>query len=539
MDQDTIRRSADGKACLEAALEYLKMGWSAIPLCPPDHVGIGRVSKEHTKKCKNPGKVPWIQWEQYYDELPKESDVRYWWRQLPNSNVGVALGPVSKMVRIDCEGVKGLARLQEMSKGDLPPTLEFKSGRSDGSGRGWLYGVPDGAAIRTTFGNYGTNQELRFQAKGAQTVLPPSRHKEGGQHLWVPGHGPGEVEIALMPEWLLAEMAVTSNGKSKRSGRWSEIQAGVSEGSRNCSATVWIGKILGALRDIQDNGDVGMAWVATQAWNERNDPPIPEDELRDVFDSILRKETDNRNEKDQNAFETYYEDQVAKSAAAAAALAAQPTSPVPPESNGHCVEVVKPPLPDWHLIILESEKPEYKLRSPMWSDKEKVKNKDGYVLLSLDELMTWQRLRKAVLAQAEFLPRQKMRNWTNLVNQLLDAGEKRKVVLEAKRPLVIAELLWNVFRRARDIALDDNGDPVYGTGSPKRLDDNRVIVKSDWLSSQSSFAIEKIGRKEITEIMSTYGMKSAQFGSENKRSRWWIIEHDELMRMKDDVLSSK
>src|SRR5262249_12782598 len=109
-DQD--QRLADGAACLQAALEYLALGWCPLPLCPPDHVGIRLVSANHSKRCASPGKVPWILWKEFQDRLPTEQEVRSWWTKLANSNVGLCLGPVSGLIRIDVDGEGGEAALQ-------------------------------------------------------------------------------------------------------------------------------------------------------------------------------------------------------------------------------------------------------------------------------------------------------------------------------------------------------------------------------------------------------------------------------------------
>src|SRR5580692_10677843 len=48
-----------GKPCLAAAIDYLKLGWSAIPLCPHDHAGVPGA---HEHECKTPGKRPLWPW---------------------------------------------------------------------------------------------------------------------------------------------------------------------------------------------------------------------------------------------------------------------------------------------------------------------------------------------------------------------------------------------------------------------------------------------------------------------------------------------
>jgi len=170
------QRLADGASCFEQGLRYLKLGWSVLAICPPDHMGVGR---GHGQNCDSPGKAPWGPWKQFQDRLPTEDELRQKWRDNATLNVGMALGPVSGLLRVDVDGPAGEARLVEISKGNVPITAEFTSGRTNG-GRGLLYKIPLGITLRTTVQRPGqAKQELRFQAKGAQTVLPPSRHPEG------------------------------------------------------------------------------------------------------------------------------------------------------------------------------------------------------------------------------------------------------------------------------------------------------------------------------------------------------------------------
>jgi hypothetical protein len=199
------QRLAEGAACLAAGLDYLRRGWSALSVCPPDHFGVG---KKHGKECQSPGKAVWGPWKEFQERLPTEKELRDKWGDNPLLNVGVALGPVSDLVRVDVDGPGGEFLLQRISGGDLPATLEFTSDRSNG-GRGLLLGIPSGVILRTTTFRPGAKkEELRFQAKGAMTVLPPSRHPRGGFYRWVPGRGPGEIEAALAPEWAIAQLLV-------------------------------------------------------------------------------------------------------------------------------------------------------------------------------------------------------------------------------------------------------------------------------------------------------------------------------------------
>src|SRR5262245_55134596 len=195
------QRLEDGAACLADGLRFLRdFRWSVLALCPPDHGGVGLVSRGHGKTCRSPGKRPWHTWKEFEERLPTVAEVLGWWQQLPTSNLGLALGPVSGVVRLDVEGEAALRQLEEISGGDLPVTPEFKTGRADGTGRGILWGIPPGVVFRTTPTAF-QDGELRFQAKGAQTAVPPSRHKDGGLYQWLDGRSPDDVPLAPAPSW--------------------------------------------------------------------------------------------------------------------------------------------------------------------------------------------------------------------------------------------------------------------------------------------------------------------------------------------------
>jgi hypothetical protein len=196
------QRLQEGRECLEAALAYLGRGIAVLAVCPPDHVGVG---KSHGKVCDSPGKAPLVKWAEFQDRLPTEAEVRSWWERWQNANVGAALGPVSGLIRGDVDGPGGERQLRDLSGGDLPDTWEFTSGREN-RGRGLLYAIPPGVRLRTTARQPRPGEELRFQAKGAQTVLPPSRHPSGTRYSWVPGHGPDDTKPALAPAWLVEHL---------------------------------------------------------------------------------------------------------------------------------------------------------------------------------------------------------------------------------------------------------------------------------------------------------------------------------------------
>jgi hypothetical protein len=112
-------------------------------------------------------------------------------------------GPVSGLLGLDIEGEgEDVIRDWEDEHGPLPETLEFASGK----GRRLLYGWPLGQAADAIPNRQWTRGagEVRILASGRQTVMPPSVHHNGTVYAWRSGHGPGEIEPAPLPTWLLS-----------------------------------------------------------------------------------------------------------------------------------------------------------------------------------------------------------------------------------------------------------------------------------------------------------------------------------------------
>jgi Bifunctional DNA primase/polymerase, N-terminal len=173
------RALADGRACLQAALAYLARGWSVVPVCPPDHVGVTR-----RHRCDSPGKAPLLAWKEYQRRLPVESEVRGWWQRWPNANVGIVLGAVSGLIGVDIDGPAGERELERLSRLQLPPCWEFTT---PGGGRRLLYEIPRWMVLQTAFTRLATKEEVRFLVEGTQTVAPPSRHRNGALYEWIHG----------------------------------------------------------------------------------------------------------------------------------------------------------------------------------------------------------------------------------------------------------------------------------------------------------------------------------------------------------------
>lgn len=490
----------DGQACLDAALKYISLGWSALPLCNPGHVGVG---KTHAKECSSPGKAPWGAWKEFQERIATDKEIRQRWHDNPLLNVGMAYGPVSGLIGIDVDGPGGEELLK--SKGVIPDTLEFST---PGGGRRLLFSIPSGVTLRTTYESPAKKQELRFQAKGAQTVMPPSRHKNGGIYAWVPGRGPGEIHVAPAPPWLVCELSTTNddgNSKPRKSpGEWGKILNGVDDGSRNTTAASIIGKILRNQHDLDTTENVAFAKMLVGLWNERNDPPMTDDELDKVFFSILDREVRRRKE-DEPQFDVDVMAEVQKSVEA--------------PKNGH--------LPDWHLKIIEEDPKIYMLRSPHWSFSRKVK--DGYIELNVDQVMNWtpkgKNVKKAAYYQTGEVVRKNIQGWSDpggILEELTKGAEYLDTVPERKRELYVLGFVCRFLAGAKPPRDEKGGVSAYRpTGTI--LGDN-VCFKLPRLRKAIKDEREDITQGELTAALN----KSGFFQTYPDRSRWWTISVEAL-----------
>lgn len=280
-----------GKLCYEAALRYLDFGWCPLALCPSDHAGIG---SWHTSRCNSPGKSPWYQWKNgkknFQEQRPTTDEIKNWWHENKLANVGIALGPVSGLVRVDVDCFEGEAKLLAMSRGEVPPTIEFTSGK----GRGLLYRIPEGMGdkLKTTpFKASDKSESVRFQAKGALTVLPPSRHHSGNVYSWV--RDPREFDEAMMPDWLVEALLIkpkpasvpSRNGTHHHNGTddvWKRAFAYLETIPPAVSGQGGHNQTMIAARVVVYGFDLGIEQGLSMlnSWNQRCSPPWSDAELR-------------------------------------------------------------------------------------------------------------------------------------------------------------------------------------------------------------------------------------------------------------------
>jgi len=144
---------------LKAALFYLKMGLSVIPVIPGQ-------------------KKPLISWQEFQERRATEEEVKEWFKNTPNANIGIVTGPISNLavVDIDTEEGKG-AILDYISDSIECPTVETPRG-----GQHLYFSYPENFDV-------GNNARLipgcDFRGRGGYVIAPPSVNSNGKAYRWV------------------------------------------------------------------------------------------------------------------------------------------------------------------------------------------------------------------------------------------------------------------------------------------------------------------------------------------------------------------
>jgi len=244
-----------------AALDYLRRGWSVIPLQPRS-------------------KLPLLRWEEYQHRLAGEAELAEWFYRWPEANIGVITGAISHLTVLDVDprhgGDESLRRLQE-ANGPLPLTVEAETG---GGGRHLYFALP-AIPLRS---RAGMAPGIDLRAEGGMVVAPPSIHPSGAPYRWLPGRDPASHVPAALPGWLLDLAKGEPEGHGHPFAYWRDlVKAGVKEGVRNNTIASLAGHLLWHGIDPETATELLLCWNRV-----RCQPPLADEEVVRVASSIIR-----------------------------------------------------------------------------------------------------------------------------------------------------------------------------------------------------------------------------------------------------------
>lgn len=241
---------------------YVSLGWSVIPL------PIG-------------SKIPVIKWKPFQTRHPTVQELDAWFLD-KDSNIAIVTGAVSGVFCLDIDSPqamrKYLAHEDGYGLGDQLTPLSKTN-------KGWhvLFTYEEG--LRNFQGRPDLGYDVR--GEGGYFVAPPSVHEKGHTYYW-------EIEpcaLAPLPAWLRPKPEYASSHPAARTVTFAprgdfkpkeEYYAPKGEGARNMSLAQLAGHLF---RERLDEPTVLKICLA---WNDRNDPPLPDKEVETTVRSIAR-----------------------------------------------------------------------------------------------------------------------------------------------------------------------------------------------------------------------------------------------------------
>ena len=428
MDDQSQQELAEENILLQAALKYASLGWKVFPAQePPCGVQFPRPKDEAIKKPRIEG------WKSKATDDPGQ--ITAWWTKWPQASIGLLMGPKSGIIVIDTDSEEGEEKFVSLFGGpeNVPETVKWRTARGNHYVFQWCTELPADIQRRAHWGyvdSRGKKHDIDFKLGGnaATFVLaPPSIHPRTGEQYQMVCD-PEDFSIAELTDEFLANIYADVSGegigsesdgpKAKPVEHWLDIASGVQEGGRNNTAAEFIGYVFGQMADPFNNKAVAIQWELIRSWNNQNQPPLDEAELKTVFESILRREREK-----QNASQEF--NSMAK------------RDPVTGELSNA----------DWRIVKLLSEPPMWKVFSPYWPEQP--------VIVTSDELNSPGKLEVAIIEQASvgtppgFRAEWKgSKNKVGLLTKLLMNHDEEEVSVMEKRGHVIAEMVWNAFNSA-------------------------------------------------------------------------------------------
>ena len=269
-----------------AAFYASRFKWQVFPVHGMDRGECTCRNKACNHKGKHPRTMNGVK-----DATTNQDLIYKWWKDWPNSNVGVATGKQSGFIVIDIDGggEDSLQRLVDQY-GELPDTVESITGSG---GRHILLKYPDN--FNGTIPNkVDWLPSVDIRGDNGYIVAPPSNHESGRSYEWEVLSRPTEVGIQHIPDWLLGQLtkAKEQQTPSRPNSYWSNLMQGISEGGRNQAAANLSGYLF------RHYVDPHITIEIMRMWNERNEPPLNDDELQKVINSIAGKELARRKDKE-------------------------------------------------------------------------------------------------------------------------------------------------------------------------------------------------------------------------------------------------
>lgn len=243
----------------EAATRYIAHGWSVFPVGGDKH--------------------PLIKWGHLRERYPSEAEVQAWFARWAHAGLAIVTGRFSRLVVLDIDpGHGGDATLAKLIKQKVIAKGDLETARvtTQSGGTHYYFRYPDDTEIVPSARGLWPGVDIR--ADDGYVVAPPTLGETGNAYTWV--ETIDTVGLQNVPDKLLEELAKRAQKHQLTDIEKSALMAPQGAGTRH-EAMV---KLIGHFAAIGETR--ATSWRIINLWNEHNDPPVEEEELRHQFDDM-------------------------------------------------------------------------------------------------------------------------------------------------------------------------------------------------------------------------------------------------------------
>ena len=155
---------------LEAALKYVEIGYSVIPI--------------------SQDKRPLIKWESFQKTRADEGQIREWASKFPSMNIGIVTGSISGLTVVDCDSQEAI----ETFEGMVHDTFFTPIQNTPRGGRHYVCKYAEEVRNKAA-----VIEHMDVRSEGGYIVAAPSVNGEGKAYSWIEGFEPWTLPPAPLP----------------------------------------------------------------------------------------------------------------------------------------------------------------------------------------------------------------------------------------------------------------------------------------------------------------------------------------------------
>lgn len=253
--------------CYKFAWDYYeKHGLSVIPC----YISPNKEGKLVKGCCKG------VRWSLYQEKRATIEELIKWYTvDIKNAQVGCVTGKVSGIFVLDLDKDHDQEKIKSLN---LPQDSWLETTPS--GGEHWYFSYPDEGMVRKRTDLFGEGSKVDIQGDNAIVVMSPTAWKDKS-YKWI--RSPEQYSLKQASSELL--LLVCDKEGEKKKTDFNVIFNGIKEGDgRNNGAAQLIGMLL---TWIPEEYWPTTCWMLIECWNERNKPPLSQQELLTTFKSVV------------------------------------------------------------------------------------------------------------------------------------------------------------------------------------------------------------------------------------------------------------